>query len=118
MARTAEQRLVLRRVARVVHQHHDRLAGDVHVLVVVPAVLRRDDAVADEHQVAVLDATSGARAARRRDEVARTPAAHRAAVDDSDAVTCGVMPTSGTFWTYVPSGLPGARPIRRNSDSR
>src|SRR5690606_1359931 len=38
---------------RVVDQHHDRLAPDVDVLVVVPAILRRNDAVSDEHEVRV-----------------------------------------------------------------
>jgi hypothetical protein len=29
-----------------------------------------------------------------------------------------VMPTSATFWKYVPSGLPGARPSFLNSPTR
>jgi hypothetical protein len=66
----AEERLVLRRVARVVHQHDDGLAGDVHVLVVVPAVFGRDDAVADEDEVAVLHRDARLHALRLRDEVA------------------------------------------------
>ena len=52
-----EHRLVEpRRVVRIGHggvarEHEDRLAAHVHVLVVVPTVFRRDDAVADEHDV-------------------------------------------------------------------
>ncbi len=36
---------------RVVHQHHQDLVADIDVFVVVPSVLGRDDAVADEDEV-------------------------------------------------------------------
>jgi hypothetical protein len=61
---------------RIVHQHHDRLAGHVDALVIVPAVLRRQDAVADEDEIAVLDVDHRHRAARRRHEIGRAAQRH------------------------------------------
>jgi UDP:flavonoid glycosyltransferase YjiC (YdhE family) len=71
----AEERVVEHGVAGhgdrgVVHQHDDRLPGHVHVLVVVPAVFGSDHAVADEHELAVLDPDLGRHAPGLRDEVA------------------------------------------------
>ena len=40
---------------RIVDQHDERLALDVHVLIVVPGIFRCDHAVADEHQLRVFD---------------------------------------------------------------
>ena len=40
---------------RIVDEHHQRLALHVHALVVVPVELGRDHAVADEHQLGILD---------------------------------------------------------------
>ena len=40
---------------RIVVQHDEHLAGEVRVAVIVPAVLRRLDAVADEHDLGILD---------------------------------------------------------------
>lgn len=40
---------------RVVDEHEDGLAADIEALVVVPAILRCDNAVADEDDVGVLD---------------------------------------------------------------
>ena len=41
---------------RIVDQHHERLALDVHALVVVPLIFGRDHAVAHEHQLRILQA--------------------------------------------------------------
>ena len=52
-ARLAREQL--RIPVRIVVEHHQDLALDVHALEVVPLVLGRLDAVADEHQLGVLD---------------------------------------------------------------
>ena len=39
--------------ARVIDKHHHSLAFDVDIFIVVPAIFRRDDAVADKYQFAV-----------------------------------------------------------------
>src|SRR6266550_3397127 len=40
---------------RIIGQHHERLALDIEPLEVVPAILRRDHAVADEDELRALD---------------------------------------------------------------
>ena len=57
------------RHGRVVDEHEDRLALHIDALVVIPAVFRRDDAVADEDDVGVRDLRFGAIVARVRDVV-------------------------------------------------
>jgi hypothetical protein len=56
---------------RIVDEHHDRLPADVDALVVVPAVLGRDDAVPDEHDVGVLHVDGGLLATAEGDGVLR-----------------------------------------------
>ena len=41
---------------RIVHQHDERLALDVHAFVVIPVVFGSDNAVADEHQIGIREA--------------------------------------------------------------
>ncbi len=48
-----EQPRVLAGIARIADQHQHRLAANVDLGVVIPLVLRRHDAVADEHQLAL-----------------------------------------------------------------
>ena len=55
---------------RIVDEHYDRLAAHIDVLVVVPAVLGRDDAVADEHDVGVRHLHFRLKAQRCGDEIA------------------------------------------------
>ena len=70
---------------RIVDEHHDRLAPDVHVLVVIPPVLRRDDAVADENNVGPLDSHLGNETACNRHVVCReTPGEGLPARDDCE----------------------------------
>ena len=40
---------------RIVREHHHGLAANVEIRIIVPGILRRDDAVADEYQVAMHD---------------------------------------------------------------
>ena len=85
---------------RVVHQHDQGLAVHVEALVVVPAVLRRDHAIADEDHVRVLDLHllrhppgHGHEVVGERQSVTSRPRAWKA------PVTClAWKPTSGTAW--------------------
>ena len=84
---------------RIVDQHDQRLALDVDVLVVVPVVLGRDDAVADEDQLGIGDAR------RRRDVLGPGDDVvfplQRLLLPpflNTSGAGFGVMPTSGTFW--------------------
>ena len=56
---------------RIVDQHDERLATDVDALVIVPAILGRNDAVADEHQLGVRDSDFRFLGERHRDDVIR-----------------------------------------------
>jgi hypothetical protein len=91
------------RHGRIVDQHHQRLAGDVDALVVVPAVLRRLDAVADEHQLRRVDRDlvghplGPATTSSRQASVAGTGDPVPPVIVSGAAA--GVMPTSGTFCT-------------------
>ncbi len=48
-----EHRGIFRGIARIVRQHHHRLAVNIEIRVVIPRIFRRDDAVADEYHFAV-----------------------------------------------------------------
>ena len=53
----------------IVHQHQQRLAFDIQPLVVVPVELRRDDAVADEDDLRVLELRFLGHVLRPRDDI-------------------------------------------------
>ena len=86
----------------IVDQHDDRLALDVDALEVVPVVFGRDDAVADEDHVGVVDRRAvGDVLGPRHDVVAPLERGRFCApfVTTSGWASLGVMPTSGTFCT-------------------
>ena len=64
-----EQRRIVGVEARIVDQHHDRLAAHVESGVIVPAGFRRIDAIADEDQRAVGQRHVGFRLARDGDSL-------------------------------------------------
>ena len=100
---------------RVVHQHHQDLAREVGISEVVPAVLRRLDAVADEQQLA--DApTSGT--TRFVQATKSTPASQSPPGSEEAAMVMAVEPTRGTACTQVPSGFPGSSPSCSNTPLR
>ena len=66
---------------RIVDEHDDGLAAHVHALVVVPVVLGGDDAIADEHDVAVLLLDMFHDAGGEADEVVDVRERHRFAAD-------------------------------------
>ena len=74
--RLAAERLRIERVGvggighrRIVDEHHERLALHVDALVVVPVELRRDHAVADKHQLGVVEARAVGHVLGPRDHI-------------------------------------------------
>ncbi len=53
----------------IAHEHHDRLAPDIHPLVVVPLVLRGNHAIADEHHFGIGHLDLGCKPPRDGDPV-------------------------------------------------
>ena len=107
--------LGMRRVGdgRVVDEHHDRLAADVDPLVVVPAVLRRDDAVADEDDLGVLDLDLRRRPPRDGDPVLGRLEVDRCATDcDRPRRRLGPEPDQRDVLEIRPVGVARLQPHR------
>ena len=102
----------------VVHEQQ-HLAAQVRALVVVPAVLGRDDPVADEDDLGVADARLRRLDAGEGDVVRRRAAASRCRCRPVTRTSSGqdaVTPTISTGWYQEPPGPAGSRPIASKRD--